>query len=253
MERAGHRPLEIRGDDQGSIGDRYTAWDRQDRRLRAWLKRLPRPCGLMCASDVVALTAAREARAAGLEIPRDLAILGMDNTELQCEFGEVPLSSVDPDHEGLAAAAVRFVRERLENPALEERTRWHPPKRVVQRASTNLLALEDPRLKRALEFIHANSSRGIGVDDVVAAAGLSRRHLYRCFEERFGRSVGEEIRRMRLEEALRLIRETTLPLQSIADLCGYAYPTYLSRAVKNKTGRSPRELRKAEPDPHLTP
>jgi DNA-binding LacI/PurR family transcriptional regulator len=113
----------------------------------------------MCASDVVALAAVREARSLGLDIPRDLALLGVDNAALQCEFGQTPLSSVDPDHQGLAAAAVRFVRERLENPVMEERTRWHPPGGVAQRASTSLLAMEDPKLIRAVKKETGRSPR----------------------------------------------------------------------------------------------
>jgi LacI family transcriptional regulator len=122
------------------------------------------------------------------------------------------------------------------------------PREVVVRQSTDTLAIKDPDLHRAVAFIRDRACEGITVKDVMAQIPLSRRQLERRFSARFGHSLGEEIRRVKLDRARKLLLETNLPLPDIAARCGYEYPTYLSRAVKKRFGLGPRALRRSAGD-----
>ena len=85
-------------------------------RLPDWLAALPKPAAVMAALDeraIEILSACGEAR---IQVPRQVAVIGVDNDELLCDFSDPPLSSVLPDHvrEGALAAAElnRMLRSR---------------------------------------------------------------------------------------------------------------------------------------------
>ncbi len=211
--------------------------------LRRWVASLGRPCGVLACCDVLGAAIIRVAQDLGRSVPGDLAVLGVDNTELHCEHAPVPMSSVDPGQGRMGYEAASLLLQRLDDPASADWTRVVPPRGVVVRQSTDVLAIRDPDLHRAVRFVRDFACEGIAIEDVLAEVPVSRRQLERRFARQFGHSLGEEIRRCRLERARCLLIETNLPLPAIAVRCGFEYPSYLSRAVKRRFGLSPRDLR----------
>ena len=119
------------------------------------------------------------------------------------------------------------------------------PLRVVCRRSTDSIAVDDPDVAAALRFIREHAAEEIGVTEVVAAAALSRRTLERRFQERLGRSPHDEIMRERIRRAQQLLRDTDLPLRTIAYRTGFRHPEYMSVVFRQRTGQQPSQFRAA--------
>ncbi|MFN4243835.1 MAG: substrate-binding domain-containing protein [Tepidisphaerales bacterium] len=216
--------------------------------MARWLLKLPRPLGLFTANDEVATVARGVALDLGINIPEDLAILGVDNNELRVRYGRVTLSSIDVDAQRIGRTAVQLLLPYLTQPTpppLPVTTTLIPPAGVVTRRSTNVLAIADPDIRTAVEFIAENACRGIDVSDVLAKVLISRSSLDRRMKATIGRSCSDEIARVRLMHARRLLRETDLPLSEVASACGYHYLSHFSHAFRKAMGVPPRVYRQA--------
>ncbi len=215
-------------------------------RLARWLARLPRPVAIMACNDDVARHIADSCTRVGRRVPDDVAVLGVDNNELQSAFIVPTLSTIATDLQqlGRAAAALldRLILGRPEGP----QRIVVPPRELVVRQSTDVLALSDPLVARAVALIRAHADQGIDVRDVLAQIPLSRRALERGLRVALGCAPAQEIRRVRLAKARHLLATTDLSTQEIAARCGFAYRTYLCLAFKKAFGLSPRACRRLD-------
>jgi LacI family transcriptional regulator len=222
---------------------RDRAWGREQAIVSQWIRRLPKPVGLLACDDDRGRQALEACKAAGVHVPDDITVLGVDDDELLCEVSDPPLSSVKLDSEqgGYDAAAL-----------LDRLMSGHdrPPQRilvrplwVVSRRSTDTTGLDDRMVAAALRFIHDNAARPIGVEDVVRPLGLSRRMLELRFRQATGRAIHEEIQRSRLERARRLLVETPHPLEHVACAAGFATASYMARVFRQAMGISPSQYR----------
>jgi LacI family transcriptional regulator len=180
---------------------------------------------------------------AGIGVPEEIAVLGVDNDDILCSLCEPQLSSIVPDAETIGYRAAQSLHQcLLQNPgvALEQ---WVPPLYLHSRASTDSTATEDWVVRQALQFIHGNAVRDIGVGEVVAHTSVSRRLLEQRFRSVLGRPIHEEILRVRLGEAQRLLSGTSLPLKDVALRSGFKRADYLSAVFRNKLGISPTDYR----------
>ena len=213
--------------------------------LAEHISKLPRPLGIMAQYDRNAQYAIQAAELASLMVPNDIAVVGVDNDIISCELGLLPLTSVDRrrhDH-GFEAAAL------LDRLISGEKPPKSPilvaPGPVVVRQSTNIFAVDNPQLTRAIRFISENFREPLSVEDVVAAAETTRRHLYELFEQKLGRGIKSEILRYRINEARRLLTTTQLKLFTVATKSGFRDECHLSRVFKTEAGLSPGELRRS--------
>jgi LacI family transcriptional regulator len=118
------------------------------------------------------------------------------------------------------------------------------PRRVVRRESTDIIATDDPDVSSALRFIREHAGEMIQVNDVVSALCVSRRSLYAKFKARLGRSVHDEIVRVRLGRLLTLLSDTNLPISRIAEIMGFPGPDKLYCFFRRETGKTPSQYRK---------
>lgn len=199
---------------------------RDHSRLDPWLAGLPRPLALFAANDAVGWEIAERAARGGLRVPEDIAVLGMDNTAL-CLLARPPLSSIENPVErvGYEAAAMLGRLMRGERGALQVQV---PPSGVVTRHSTDILAVSDPNLAKALRFVAQRYADDISVTDMARAAGLSRRTLEKRFSAVFGRTPAEEIRRVRVERARAMLIGTGQPIDDVAERCGFSGRRWMS-------------------------
>lgn len=222
----------------------------QTRLIGAWLRHLPRPCAVMACVDVRAFQVIAAAQSAGLRVPEEIALLGVNNDLVRCELSHPPLSSIalNARQSGYHAAEVldRLLRGRAPE-SMEVRV---DPLNVVTRLSTDILAVADRNVSAALNFIREQACRGVSVDEVVAHAAASRSQLEKKFRRFIGRSPQAEIRRVQLARAKELLTETDLPLKSIAGFTGFEHIEYLSVVFKRLTGESPGQFRKRTRRPH---
>ena len=216
--------------------------------LLGWLTReivqLPKPLALMGLNDHASLLAADAAEAAGLMVPEQVAILGVDNLEWLCTSSSVPLSSVDPDFHRQGYEAARVLDGLMNGGPAPEEPILIPPKGVVARQSTNIRAVAHLGAARAVGFIlRRYTNPDLSFDDIVGASGMTRRPLEVAFHNALDCTMGDFIRQTRLEHAQRLLRETDDPIGEAATASGFHNAKRLGDALRAATGLGPRAWR----------
>lgn len=219
-------------------------WEVSQERLKRWLLALPRPLGLVAANDLHGLRALDACRRAGLAVPEQVAVVGADDDAEVCELSDPPLSSVTfhPERVGYEAAAL--LARLMEGRAAPREPLLVPPLGVSARQSSDILAMDDADVARAVHYIRRHAFEGITVEDVLREVPLSRRALEHRFRRRLGRTPKEEIQRLRFEQAKSLLASTDLPVARISDRLGFHQPAYLSAAFQREEGTSPSAYRR---------
>ena len=213
------------------------------RALVAWLRALPKPVGVLACYDIRGQQVLDACRQAGLAVPDEVAVLGVDNDELLCELAAPPLSSVIPNTHRTGYEAAALLDRMMSGEEVAAEPHLIPPLGIAARQSTDVLAIDDRDVVRAMQFIRAHACEGIDVSDVLAAVNVSRRVLEQRFRKLLRRSPHEEILHLRLARVQQLLSETDLPLYLIAESTGFEHVEYLSVAFKRELGLTPREFR----------
>jgi LacI family transcriptional regulator len=219
----------------------------QERRLLArWLHSLPKPVGLMAANDDRASQLVEACKIAELPVPSEVGIIGVDNDEVVCGLSDPPLSSValNFDRAGYEAASVLDKLMKGEGP-IPGRIIVHPTHTVVRR-STDIVAVEDKSVAKALQFIRGATRReDLTVASVAHNAGVSRRVLEKRFRRELDCSVLVEIRRMHTDKMAQLLVETQLPVHEIAETLGFEDVQHFARYFRSVKKLTPLAYRKA--------
>jgi LacI family transcriptional regulator len=220
-------------------------WQRRLKWLAQSLKATAQPVGVLAANDQHALEVLEACELAGLKVPEQVAVVGIGNYLLAPDAMQMPISSVDTHLEMLGYRGAAALDDLMNGRKVSSPPLRVPAKGVIARKSSDLLALNHPNIARALRFIWEHSHEPINVGDVVKVSAMSRRGLHVAFLQHVGRTPGDEIRRVRLEAARRLLLETSEKVETIAMTCGYQSLNSFCVAFKNLTGKSPGEFRRA--------
>ncbi len=217
-----------------------------DSRILEWLGGLPKPVGVMAWNDLSGIVLVQAARKLGLSVPGDIAIIGVDDDETWCGMSLPQLSSVrTPSRRiGFQAAALLDRLMAGQKIPLEEMAVKLPPEGVHARRSTDTLATNDPLITQAIELIHQHLADRMNVNDLVRMLSISRRHLETRFHEVLGRTPLQEIHKIQIDAADRLLRTTELPLKTIALRTGFRDANHLTRAFSSRRGVAPATYRK---------
>jgi len=206
--------------------------------LAEWLKSLPKPLAVMACNDDRGQDVTEACKIAGLQVPYDVAVLGVDNDDLVCDLTNPPLSSIAVNNERAGYEAAELLDQLMSGKKPSKQVIVARPTHVVTRQSTDVFAAEDMEVGKALRFIHEHAKELIRVDEVVNAAALSRRVLERRFRQSLGRSILEEIRRVRIEQVIRLLIGTNMSISQIADALGYPGVEHIARYFRQEKGMS---------------
>lgn len=214
-----------------------------DRSLLQWLKLLPLPVGLFTWSDVQGrrLTAACEEL--GLRVPEDVAVLSGEHDELMSELSRPILSSIDPAPERVGYEAAALLDRLMQGDPAPRKPRLVPPHGVLRRQSTEIFAVPDPHVAKALRYIREHLGETIHINDLINQTGISRRALELRFSQLLGRTPAREVRRCRIERAKQLVLNSTQALGQIAKACGYPHQETFTRAFSQEVGMTPSEFR----------
>ncbi len=215
----------------------------QDDQLADWLRALPKPCGILACYDVMGLRVLDVCRQIGVEVPEQVAVIGVDNDTLLCNLADPPLSSVAHDLDRIGYEAAVTLDQLMDGRPPETSRCLVDPAGVVARQSTDLRAIQDDHVARAINFIRRHACDGIQVDDIARHVHLSRVTLTRRFEKLIGRSPKAEILRFQIERCRQLLVETDFTQGKIARLIGFRHPEYMNVAFKRETGQTPGEYR----------
>jgi len=213
--------------------------------IAEWLSSLPRPIAIMACNDDRSQDVLAACRIAGIEVPREASILGVDNDELICDLSYPQLSSIATSTERAGYETARVLDKLMAGQQITENEKEVviSPLHVVTRQSTDITAIEDPKVAEAVHYIRKHSSRVIQVGDVAEAVGLSRRALEQRFRKILAHSVHEEIKYARIHQMANMLVDTNLSISQIAGLLGYPDASNVSRYFKKHKGISPSDYR----------
>ena len=231
-------------------------WAQQSKWLSRLLKDTPKPLGVFCYSDYDASHVLGICRDNRIDVPREVAILGVDNNTVICENQSIPISSVNHNLERVGYAGAALL-DRLMGGAKEKGGRRRkkvptvmliPPQGVVTRRSTETTAIADPLLRQAMEIIERKLTKPLGAAQIAEEMGIARVRLDRLFARELGTSVGKEILHQRLIRVKHLLRDSTLTVAEIARETGFCNAGYLVNVFHRELGMPPGDYRKASRD-----
>lgn len=212
-----------------------------------WLKSLPKPIGVFCANDLRAWQLNEICRRSGIDVPRQVAILGADNDSVPCLFSNPTLSSVDTDTFGTGYRAAETLHAILSG--VRHPTDTAPvlikPIGVESRDSTAVYPVDPPWLATALGHIRSNVAKGLTASEIAEVAGRSYVAVEKAFKKKLGTTIQKEIMASRLETAQHLLAATHRPLADIAKLSGFRSVQYLCLCFQKQFGRSPLAYRRS--------
>ena len=214
----------------------FLPWQHECGSVVDWLRGLPKPLGIMACNDVRGRQVLEASTLGDMPVPYEVAVVGADDDQLLCDLSNPSLSSVAFNVRQAGYRAVELLdglmSRRLKRPQrIDVEPLW-----VVPRQSTDAIAVDDAEVAMALRYIRENARRPIGVRDVVKHLAVSRRTLEIRFQGSLGRSIREEIERVRLDWTKQLLLETDLAASKIADHTGFRCPSYLSKVFHRMTG-----------------
>lgn len=218
-------------------------WEREQALLARWISELPTPIGIFACDDDRGREVLEACKLAGLNVPEDVAVVGVDNDEVFCELADPPLSSVALNAETAGYRAATLLDAMMHGRVQERQQIVVEALGVVTRRSTDVVAVDDEDIANALYFIRQQHGGDISVDRVAQKVAISRRSLEKRFRDTIGRTILEEIQLTRLERAKQLLLETTHPISKVAEIAGFGSVGYFIQFFQKQVGKTPRRYR----------
>jgi LacI family transcriptional regulator len=222
------------------------AWATLQQELSAWIGALQKPVGLMACTDLRARHVLEVCRTLGLRVPDDVAVIGVDNDEMLCELTTPPLTSIEQGSRRIGYEAAAMLQRLMAGKKVTSLRHTIGPEALVARQSTSIVACEDTDLGAALQFIRQHACDPVTVADVLRIVPVSRSTLERKFHSALGRTIHDEIQRVKLERAKQLLAQTRLLVKQVAKQSGFRYVQYMTTFFRHATGMSPAEYRRKE-------
>jgi LacI family transcriptional regulator len=220
------------------------SWEQEQQQLTRWVKRLARPIAVMACNDDRGLQLLDACRRAGVRVPEDVSVLGVDNDEFMCRLATPPLSSIDINLEGIGYRAAELLDGLMHKKPPPAEAVLLPAGDVIPRQSTDALAIDDPELAGVVRYLREHACEQIRMRDVTAATGMERRTLERKMKEVFGRSPKDELLRIQIDEAKRLLLSTELSVKAVSSRTGFGNSRYFSKMFRNRVGLAPGQFRR---------
>jgi len=219
-------------------------WYYQPSDLSIWLNSLPKPIALMACDDNQGHHLTEAARHAGIRVPEELAVLGVDNDEMMCDLSDPPLSSISLDSEKAGYEVASLMHKMISEKTCLGEDIIVKATQVVTRHSTDIFASKDKYIVSALKYIHDNLDKNLKVDQVLKEVPLSRRSLEKRFVQTTGYPVYEYIYNQRIEKFTQKLLETDMSIFEIALDLGLNDSKNIARQFKQIKGLTPVEYRK---------
>lgn len=213
-------------------------------RLMEFLKDIPQPVAVMAADDTLAVEVIAACHRLGFHVPDQVAVMGVDNDELACGLCQPPISSIDLSANEVGYRAATMLHRLIRGEPVSLRPEIVAPAGVIERPSTEKFAIHDVDLTMALRRIKESACEGITSQQIIQEVSVSRTALEKRFQKHLGRSIHQELVRVRLTHVKRLLRTTELPMPDIAARCGFSYASQLSHVFRREVGLTPMQYRR---------
>jgi LacI family transcriptional regulator len=237
---------EYRGGGEGLSSFRSRKWETESNQIAQWVAALPKPVGIMASNDFRAAQLLDGCRIAAVAVPEQAAVIGVDNEDTVCELATPPLSTVTPGAHHMGYEAASLLDTMMHGKPPPYRELYIAPQGVITRGSTDVMAITDPIVAQAMEFIRRHACDGIQVSDVLREVLISRTALQKRVRQALGRSVHDVIQGIRLQRAEQLLAETNYPLVEVAERAGFKHLQYFSAVFKELKDITPGQYRKEQ-------
>ena len=211
--------------------------------VHGWLSQLPRPVAIMACHDRIGTLLVKACEIAGIRVPEEVAVLGVDNNPFECMLPETPLSSIAGSARRIGYEAAAMLDGLIAGRPAPKETLFVPPAGVVTRQSTDVLALQDPDLIAAMHYIEKHAGQPIKVQDVAEGILVTRRMLERKFRAILKRSPREEILRAHVEMAKNLLVKTRDSIMQVGLKSGFPSSSKFASVFRREAGMTPTEFR----------
>ena len=219
-------------------------WEDEQEQIAAWVTGLPKPIGIMTCNDDRGLQLLDACRRINVLVPDAVAVIGVDNDEIICSLCNPKLTSIDVNTYQIGYTAASLLDRMIAGHPATDELILLAPGIVVTRESTDILATDDRELADAIRLLREHACQGLRLKSFANMTKLPRRTLERRMRNLLGRSPKEEITRVQLDLAQRLLVETNLPVVDIAEKCGFSQPKYFSQVFHTKFGTPPALFRR---------
>lgn len=220
-------------------------WSAMTKAFRRTLCKLPRPLGVWCQSDSVAMQIIDIAIASKTKVPEEMGILGTNDTVVICENAEIPISSVHSDYPRMARVACERLEKMMEGDKEGPELVKIPPIGVMERDSTDVLAGAEGLLPRVMEYLSSHLREGASIPAMAKAMHVSHSRLSHCFHDQLKSTPTGELRKLRIKKAKKLMRSTDCSLDFVAIESGFCHSSHLVNAFRREEGITPAAWRQA--------
>ena len=213
-------------------------------KLTEWLKTLPKGTALFCCDDAHALFVTETCRMAGISIPDDIAVLGVDDDDLLCEISDPPISSIQLEVEEGGYQACRLLHQRLLSNSANPFNISIRPTGIRERQSTSSFNISDPHVLNIIRYIGDNYKNEISIPDILGIAPLSRRSVEVRFKKATGQTIYQYLLSMRIEHLAYLLTTTDRSPSELAYEVGFRDLSNIFRTFKRYKGCTVSEYRR---------
>jgi LacI family transcriptional regulator len=243
LKRSGHECLWLRWHRSPAYRTDREQWKHKRKWLLSQLKSAPKPLAVFAANDEQALEVLETCESAGVNVPEQVAIVGAENYLLSPNTMRTPVSSIDTNLETQGFSGAALLEDLMNGKKVSRKPVRIPATGVIIRKSSDLLAVNHKGVANSLRYIWEHAHEPINVKNLVDAAAMSRRGLHKAFLDNVGRTPGQELQRVRIELAKRLLAEGDYKLGVLANLAGYRNANSFCVAFKQAVGMSPKQFR----------
>lgn len=222
------------------VPESTVSWQQQYEALGEWLQQLELPIGILAVQDYRARFVIEACKDLGMRVPEDVSIVGVNDDPVSCLFSQPTLTSVAHNGVRVGFEAAQLLDVLIENPSISPPIVQISPVGVMQRSSTDTLAVEEPLLRQTIEFINNMYREDIGVEQIALQVNVSRRWLEKLFKVHLDSTPNEYLSQVRVNEAKRLLAvKPRLSIKDIAESCGFHDPRRLGKVFRRLVGMSP--------------
>lgn len=219
-------------------------WNYDYTELGRWLIELPKPIGVFACDDNQAEILLEACHVAGISVPMEVAIIGVDNDEVTCNLTSPALTSIDMDIERGGYEAAEMADRMVHDKSFLGEDIVIRPVAVVGRGSTGFMATKDPIVSSALRYIYQNRARKMLVSDVIKQVPVSRRLLEQRFKDATGASIYTVISNLRMDYFAQQLLSSSETISEIAARMDEPDTKSISRRFQALKGCTPSEYRK---------
>ena len=216
-------------------------------RLSEELKKLLFPAGLILIDSTLAKPAYDAVKLAGLKIPLDLAVIGINPEPTDNEPQSPSLSVIDPGEGNCGLHAARLLEQMMNGRPARQMTTLIPPKRLIARDSTDITCYEDRITAQTVYMIRQQAHLPINANDIADSLSISAATLARHCQKHLGMGPYQYLCTTRINEACRLLKKhPKMPLEDVAHAVGMPGRNRFNKVFRRIKGISPVDFRESQ-------